>query len=62
MTPEQKPLDLDAARKQLDGTRGRDFWRSLEELAQSPAFLQLLECEQPQQVGPWLRPSTGGNS
>jgi molybdopterin-containing oxidoreductase family iron-sulfur binding subunit len=54
MTPHDETLDLDTARLRLAGARGREFWRSLEELAQTPEFLKLLEREQPQQVGPWV--------
>ncbi len=52
---EQEPrLDLETARRRLDGARGRDYWRSLEELADSPGFEEMLEREFPRQVGGWM--------
>src|SRR5436305_1881365 len=48
------PLDLDTARRRLGAARGRDYWRSLEELADSPGFEEMLQREFPRQVGGWL--------
>jgi MoCo/4Fe-4S cofactor protein with predicted Tat translocation signal len=39
---------LSALNERLRTTRGRDFWRSLEELARSPGFVDLLREEFPQ--------------
>src|SRR5207302_489442 len=36
--------------------RGRDYWRSLEELADTPGFGVLLEREFPRQAGEWTDP------
>jgi MoCo/4Fe-4S cofactor protein with predicted Tat translocation signal len=36
--------------------RGKDYWRSLEELAQTPAFQELVEREYPGQAGEWTDP------
>jgi MoCo/4Fe-4S cofactor protein with predicted Tat translocation signal len=44
---------LDAARRRLQGARGPAYWRSLEELASSPAFVDLLEAEFPRQADVW---------
>jgi MoCo/4Fe-4S cofactor protein with predicted Tat translocation signal len=39
--------ELDAVRARLQSTRGRQFWRSLDELADTPAFHALLSREFP---------------
>ncbi|HYV34527.1 MAG TPA: TAT-variant-translocated molybdopterin oxidoreductase, partial [Gemmataceae bacterium] len=35
---------------------GQDYWRSLEELAQTPEFQELVEREYPGQAGEWTNP------
>ena len=45
MTPHERPLDLAAARARLEAARGPDYWRSLDELAQSEGFRELIERE-----------------
>ena len=35
-------VDLSGVRRRLDGTQGRTYWKSLEELAQTPEFLEFL--------------------
>ena len=37
--------ELDAVRARLQSSRGRQFWRSLDELADTPAFHELLRRE-----------------
>jgi molybdopterin-containing oxidoreductase family iron-sulfur binding subunit len=46
-------LDLAAVRARLDASRGRDYWRSLEELAETDGFDEMLECEFPRQAAEW---------
>jgi MoCo/4Fe-4S cofactor protein with predicted Tat translocation signal len=46
-------LDLAAVRARLEAARGRDYWRSLEDLAATPGFKDLLEREFPQQAIGW---------
>src|SRR5215475_1835286 len=46
-------LDLAAARQRLEGARGRDYWRSLDDLAATPEFQDLLEREFPRQAIGW---------
>jgi MoCo/4Fe-4S cofactor protein with predicted Tat translocation signal len=53
MSEPQKKLDLAAVRKRLEGARGRDYWRSLEDLASTPEFKDLVEREFPQQAIGW---------
>jgi len=51
-------LDLAAIRARLDSSRGHDYWRSLEELASTDGFEELLEREFPRQAAEW----TGGDA
>ncbi len=53
MSEIRKKLDLAAARARLDGARGREYWRSLDELAATPEFQDLLEREFPRQAVGW---------
>ena len=53
MGKEQKPLDLAAVRERLKASRGRDYWRSLEELAETPEFEEYLHREFPDQASVW---------
>ncbi len=47
-------LDLDAARYRLAETQGPEYWRSLEELAGSPDFQEMLHREFPKGASEWL--------
>jgi len=47
------PIDLDAVRAKLAGTSGREHWRSLEELAETPEFQDLLAHEFPENAEQW---------
>ncbi|HJZ94894.1 MAG TPA: TAT-variant-translocated molybdopterin oxidoreductase [Candidatus Solibacter sp.] len=49
----QNKLDLAAARERLTDARGRDYWRSLEDLAGTPEFQDLMEREFPRQAVGW---------
>ena len=42
--------------RKLDGTRGRDYWRSLEAVAETPEFKEFLHREFPQNASEWLDP------
>jgi molybdopterin-containing oxidoreductase family iron-sulfur binding subunit len=53
MSDSNQKLDLAAVQERLRGTRGRDYWRSLDDLASTPAFKELLEREFPQQAIGW---------
>jgi len=50
-------VDLKGVRRRLDGTQGRTYWRSLEELAQTPEFLEFLHREFPSQASELDDPS-----
>jgi molybdopterin-containing oxidoreductase family iron-sulfur binding subunit len=46
-------LDLAAVRQRLDSASGREYWRSLEQLAGTPEFEDLLHREFPRQAIGW---------
>src|SRR5262245_37030941 len=48
--------DLAALRGRLEATRGRQYWRSLESLAETPEFQEFLHREFPQNASEWLDP------
>ncbi len=48
--------DIDALRAQLDGTRGKEYWRSLEQLSGTAEFKEFLHREFPQNASEWLDP------
>lgn len=45
-----KPMGLDAIRERLAGSKGEQYWRSLDEIADTPAFRQFLEDEFPNRL------------
>src|SRR5256886_4109047 len=47
-------LDLETARAHLAETQGPEYWRSLEELAGSPEFQEMLRREFPKGASEWL--------
>jgi molybdopterin-containing oxidoreductase family iron-sulfur binding subunit len=47
------PLDLAAVRAKLKSKTGKQYWRTLEELAEDPQFEQLLHREFPRQASEW---------
>ena len=53
MSDQRNKLDLAAVRARLDGARGRDYWRSLDDLAATPDFEELLHREFPRQAIGW---------
>src|SRR5688572_3851238 len=48
--------NIDALRAKLDNTRGREYWRSLESLTETPEFKEFLHREFPQTASEWLDP------
>jgi molybdopterin-containing oxidoreductase family iron-sulfur binding subunit len=48
--------DINALRARLDNTRGREYWRSLESLTETPEFKEFLHREFPQNASEWLDP------
>lgn len=49
-------LELETVRKKLAGSTGPKYWRTLQELADQPAFGELLQREFPRGAGEWLDP------
>jgi molybdopterin-containing oxidoreductase family iron-sulfur binding subunit len=47
-------LDLPAIRQRLAGRQGKQYWRSLEELADSADFQAFLHAEFPEKAAEWL--------
>src|SRR5215475_13580727 len=50
MSDSPQKLNLAAVRERLESARGREYWRSLDELASTPAFRDLVEREFPRQA------------
>jgi MoCo/4Fe-4S cofactor protein with predicted Tat translocation signal len=48
--------DIQALRARLEDTRGREYWRSLEAVAETPEFREFLHREFPQNASEWLDP------
>ena len=48
--------DIQALRARLEETRGREYWRSLEAVAETPEFKDFLHREFPQNASEWLDP------
>src|SRR5215467_10863496 len=53
MSDSSHKLDLAAIRARLAESKGREYWRSLDDLASRPEFKELLEREFPQQAIGW---------
>jgi MoCo/4Fe-4S cofactor protein with predicted Tat translocation signal len=53
LTLSERPLDLAAVRAKLQSKSGKQYWRTLEELADDPHFEQLLHREFPRQASEW---------
>jgi MoCo/4Fe-4S cofactor protein with predicted Tat translocation signal len=53
LTLREQPLDLAAVRAKLQSKTGKQYWRSLEELAEDPHFEALLHREFPRQASEW---------
>ncbi len=49
-------IDLAAIRARVQAASGRDYWRSLEALADTPAFRELLDREFPANASEWIDP------
>jgi MoCo/4Fe-4S cofactor protein with predicted Tat translocation signal len=51
-----RSTDLASLRARVDGTRGREYWRSLEAVAGTPEFREYLHREFPENASEWLDP------
>src|ERR1051325_3158236 len=56
MTAPGRSVDVKAVRERLAGARGKDYWRSLEELANTAEFRELVEREYCGPAGGWTDP------
>ena len=50
------PMTLEAVRRELSGTKGKKYWRSLDELANTPEFQAAVEREFPSAAQEWVDP------
>ncbi len=53
LTLRERPLDLAAVRAKLQSKSGKQYWRTIEELADDPHFEELLHREFPRQASEW---------
>ncbi len=53
---ESEPMTLDQVRLKLNGVKGKKFWRSLDELADTPEFQAAVEKEFPSSAQEWVDP------
>ena len=53
LTLRERRLDLAAVRAKLQSKSGKQYWRTLEELAEDPHFEELLHREFPRQASEW---------
>ncbi len=52
----KQQLTLEAARAKLAGQTGKKYWRSVDELADTPAFREAVQREFPTQAAEWVDP------
>ncbi|MGB8537908.1 MAG: TAT-variant-translocated molybdopterin oxidoreductase [Acidobacteriaceae bacterium] len=52
----KQELTLEAARAKLAGQTGKKYWRSVDELADTPAFREAVQREFPSQAAEWIDP------
>jgi molybdopterin-containing oxidoreductase family iron-sulfur binding subunit len=52
--PHAKKLELEQVRAKLEASKGPQYWRCLEELADSSGFAELIQREFPRQAGEWI--------
>jgi molybdopterin-containing oxidoreductase family iron-sulfur binding subunit len=56
ITIKPAPMTLAAVREKLNGAKGKKYWRSLDELANTPAFQAAVEREFPSAAQEWIDP------
>jgi MoCo/4Fe-4S cofactor protein with predicted Tat translocation signal len=54
MTNKDDKLDLASIRARLSAAKGKEYWRSLEELAETEGFYEMLHREFPRQASEWI--------
>ncbi|NDH07171.1 hypothetical protein EBX93_14840 [bacterium] len=59
MNMKEKPvMDLESVLNKLENSEGKQYWRSLDELAQGEGFQEMIQREFPRQAGEWTDPVT----
>jgi len=58
---EPKKLTLEQVREKLAGQKGKKYWRSIDELAETPEFGELVAKEFPSQASEWIDPVSRRN-
>ncbi|HTW49468.1 MAG TPA: TAT-variant-translocated molybdopterin oxidoreductase [Acidobacteriaceae bacterium] len=53
---EPKKMTLAEVREKLAGQKGKKYWRSIDELAETPEFAELVTKEFPSQASEWIDP------
>jgi MoCo/4Fe-4S cofactor protein with predicted Tat translocation signal len=56
--PSPKPMTLDAVRAELKAAKGKKYWRSLDELANTEEFQAAVEREFPAAAQEWIDPTS----
>src|SRR4051812_18622988 len=56
VVPPEVRVDYDGLRRQLAAAKGRDYWRCLEELAQTDEFTEFVKQEFPRDAEVWNEP------
>jgi len=57
-TPGMAPMTLEQVRAELGGAKGKKYWRSLDELANTPEFQAAVEREFPSAAQEWIDPTS----
>jgi molybdopterin-containing oxidoreductase family iron-sulfur binding subunit len=52
----EEPMTLEAVRRELKGVKGKKYWRSIDELANTPEFQAAVEREFPAAAQEWVDP------
>ncbi len=55
---EKEIMDLETVLQKLENTDGKQYWRSLDELAQGEGFQEMIQREFPRQAAEWTDPVT----
>ena len=55
-SPSTPAMTLDQVREELQGTKGKRYWRSVDELANTPEFQEAVEREFPSAAQEWVDP------
>src|SRR5512142_725526 len=59
ITAAEERLDLAEVRRKLEQAKGPRYWRSLEEIAETPEFVDMLHREFPRHASEWREGESG---